>query len=773
LRLKIPSYKLTQIILLNVFLLFFVTESRVYAGNLDSIRQEVRLHSHLLIDPEEFRVELIDSLLTEQIPLAFLTSDEITGKLKSLLPSLSKSDFPVILVSDSVNFTGTENNSNLFVVSGNDLEKVNISENPIATLSCKEFLWVEFDADSLLMVDSFIKVWDQTGKLPNFIRINSQNFRQVSSIISLLNKQPKIFGVVKNGTQLLADVSWKDIPNRKTNGYFSFPVGSFTTIALSPYKPGYQFSPDIILPSPENLQNLKIFNAVTLAPEFGLTDRFAFLKKVRNLKRNNDEEIILYGVELRNEKDFGNCAYFSGKAYLDGGLQSRTALKPNFSITAWIKPTELGPNNCILAKGKDFVLKIHNGLLTFTVQGIKDYHSSNTRIPLNQWSFIGLVHNEFDNQVSFFLNGELTETISLLTPYSESDFTMLIGSNLWEEYFVGYMGEIKIWNRELNESEIRNEYLTENNSKRTIFSRWFVWIGLGFGLFGFYLLQQFMRRKHSVKTTNIKPAASKIQKSILPVVYSEAKEQIHCFGGLKVISNDGKDVSLKFSPKIKQLFVLIFLHSFGEQKGISSKKLSDYLWPGMSPQNAKNIRGTNIQNLKALLAPCSGVKLVFQDKLWMLEFTENYYVDYVSVDSMLSQLETMEEIVTLVSRLPELLLVLKKGAFLPNMSETWVDPYIDRMSNRIIEFGQKLFLQLTNEKYDSVLLDVAEVISINDPLNEPALRKKITILTRQGKLSFAHSVFDSFVKLYFELYQEKYSSDFKSLISIGNLTSEA
>jgi len=101
---------------------------------------------------------------------------------------------------------------------------------------------------------------------------------------------------------------------------------------------------------------------------------------------------------------------------------------------------------------------------------------------------------------------------------------------------------------------------------------------------------------------------------------------------------------------------------------------------------------------------------------------------------------------------------------LPNISESWIDPYIDRMSNRIIEYGLNLFRLLADDKYDTLLLDVAEVISINDLLNESALRKKISILTRQGKLSLAHAVFDNFSKLYFELYQEKYSGDFKTLV---------
>jgi hypothetical protein len=109
--------------------------------------------------------------------------------------------------------------------------------------------------------------------------------------------------------------------------------------------------------------------------------------------------------------------------------------------------------------------------------------------------------------------------------------------------------------------------------------------------------------------------------------------------------------------------------------------------------------------------------------------------------------------------------ILKRGTLFNGLNESWLDPYVERMSNRIIELGLKLFREFQERTYDSLLLDVAEVISINDPLNEPALRKKIGILTRQGKLSLAHSVFDNFSKLYFELYREKYSRDFKSLMN--------
>jgi len=732
----------------------------LFAGNQDSIRQTLRLHSHLLINPEELSNEQLDSLLQKHTPFAFLCSGEITEKLRGLIARIPKEELPVVVISEDKTPVSVRNYPERIVISHNDLDKIQISDEAESTKkkhSCNEFLWVVVDSDSIPSVDFFTGLWEQTGKMPNFIQVNPRKISDAIQIVTLLNNLPKIFGVVRNGDQLLPDVSWKDVPNRETNGYFSFPIDSSASVPLSPYKAGYQFSPDIILPSPENLRNLKIFNAVQLDPDFGLTDQYLFSKKTRNLKRQNDDEIIPYSIGFVRDKTRGNCVFFSGKAYVDGGLKSRTALKPNFSMTGWIKPTELGDNNCILGKGKNFVLKIHQGKLTFTVQGVKDYLSAKTPIPLNQWSFISLVHTGSENFISFYLNGKLTERIRLLTPYVDSDYTMLIGSNLWEEYFVGYMGEIKIWDRELNEQEISNEYLAGNSTKEAISSSWFFGLILILGILGFYLRRRLIRKDRTEIDQKIKPSLSQMPFSASETAGST--EQICCFGGLKVIGADGKDASKKFSPKIKQLFVLILLHSIGGQKGISSREMSDCLWPGMSQQNAKNIRGTNIQNLKALLAPCAGIKLVFQDKLWLLEIAEDYLIDYAFVESMLNEPETSG-----AEKLPELLSILKKGTLFQNMNESWVDSYVDRMSNRIIEYGLNLFRLLPEEKYDVLLLEVAEVISINDPLNEPALRKKISILIKQGKLSMAHSVFDNFAKLYTELYQEKYSGDFKSLV---------
>jgi len=768
------AYAFFWILLLGCSSLFAGVQPDKVAILPDSVRLSVRLKAHLLINPEEISSDQLDSLQQKHVPLAFLVSGGNRTKLKTLISHLPKENRPVIVVySDSLP-SGDPDFTGAIVLPGNEMDKIQLPADPEVLQnkhSFREFLWMTGASDTLPSLDYFIRFWQQTGKLPNFIQVDAKNWTKAVDVVASLNNEQKIFGVARNGNQLLADVSWKDYPDRNTSGYFSFPVSPSPDFPLSPYKAGYQFSPDIILPSPENLRHMKVFNAVPLDPDFGLTDQFTFSKKVLNLQRKNDAEVINYGLDFVADNVRGNCAFFSGKAYLDGGLKSRLALKPNFSVTAWIKPTLLGRNNCILGKGKDFVLKIHGGLLTFTVQGVKDYYSAKTRIPADQWSFIGLVHTSSDNHISFYLNGELTEKISLLKPYTESDNTLLIGSNLWEEFFVGYISEIKIWDRELNQDEIRNEFLSGTNGAQLIPASRILWILLFLGLMGFALWRWVFRRKRPEANLKFRADRVSARQPVAAADIRESQEKILCFGGLKVLNSEGKDISQKFSPKIRQLFVLIFLHSVAGQKGISSKKLSDCLWPGMNQQNAKNIRGTNIQNLKALLASCRAIKLVFEDKLWRLELAEGYFADYDFVESSLNAMNTAGSEIDL-NKLQELVLILKRGPLFPNIRESWLDPYIDRMSNRIIEFGVNLFRTIQEEKQDALLLDIAEIIILNDPLNEPALRKKIGILTRQGKLSLAHAVFDNFTKLYSELYQEKYHGDFKALFGGENTTNE-
>ncbi len=726
----------------------------------DSLRTTIRLKTHLLIHLNELSVSAADGLQKANIPFAFFAEeleqsgqntmlDLLTGR-QNLIPVISK---------PNQDHLSLENNK-LVLITPDEFDQIKLEQRSVDSLfsknlfSNKELLWVN-TPPTPTNTDLYLTLWSQCGKLPNFIPANESTLQESASLVAQLNASDKFYGITLSNNELLSQVSWKSYPRRTNNGYFCFPLLTGNPEPFIPYKAGYRFSPDIMHDSPANRGYLKEFKAVSLNPDFGLTDHFVFDKKALNTRRNNEQEMINNNVELTTDPLRGSCAWFPGRAYLDAGIQSKESLQPNFSVTAWIKPSQTDANNSILGKGRDFVLKLHNGELTYTMQGIKDYRSVSSKVPINEWTFISLVHSAYENQIRFYLNGELTDQIDLITPYSESDYTLLIGSNLWEEFFVGHMGDIKIWNRELNDEEIRLQFQQSINQPQS----------RGTALWGLLLLAVLLlilaylyskKRKSGAVQKQTKPN----KKLVKPEPY---QEKIGCFGRLKVVNPEGVDVSQKFSPKIKQLFVLVFMNSINGHHGISTNELSGILWPGMSTQKAKNTRGTSIQNLKAALASCPGINLVFSDKLWRIELSDSCYSEYCDVTRKLKLIEKQPDSQTTNEVLPPLLDMLSRGTLFPDISESWLDPYISKMSDRIIEMGMILFEKLDETQHAQQLFKLAEVVSLHDPLNEPALCKKLQLLTRQGKLSLAHTVYDHFAKVYREMYQESYPVNFKSL----------
>ena len=501
--------------------------------------------------------------------------------------------------------------------------------------------------------------------------------------------------------------------------------------------------------------------------EYGLTDYFVFGTDIRNIARKNNRELIANNIAIKEDPLHAKVGFFSNGAYLDAGLDSRNALQGSFTISAWVKPTVLNENNSILGKGENFVLKLHNGLLTFTMAGVKDYISKASPVPLGKWTHVALVHSKVNNELLFFVNGQPTDNIKLIEDYDTSDYNILIGSNLWQEFFNGYLGSIKIWERELNANEIRKEYqglvgkVPEWQSNTIV-----VWTILGAVVLVFMLWWLWSRNKLGSNNKLVLSRLPKKERSSHGIGTQESyPEKILCFGSLRILTEDGQDIAKRLSPKLKQLFVIVLLHSIGDKKGISTKKLTESLWPGVEPKNAKNTRGTNIQNLRAILSASNEINLTFKDKNWFLELGTNCYCDYQEVLDLKHELGSEDRTTSFLEfRLPKLLAILKEGRFLANMSDSWLDPFVEKMSNSIIELCWEISNKLDADAHSVLLYDLASVMYIYDDLNENALQIKLQILIGQGKLSLARTVYDNFVKLYEKIYGESYALRFEEMV---------
>lgn len=730
-----------------VFFLILVSGNQLFAkGKLyselpDSIRAEIRLKSYLLVDASN----------TEQVKKAclekgFVAIDNRNGHSISTTELSIEQDFVPFIYNEETNIENLPENFVLIQPTMVDTYYCNKPDS-LQEISMAELLLVE-KGDSVLSADKMIKAWDAVCKMPNFIPVEGNNIDDILGVIDFLNSHRKIFGIVSSDEGLLAGVLIKELNGRKLNGYFSLPIQG--AVKITPYKAGYHFSPDVIFSAPNNEKNMKIFRGIEYERSFELSNFFSFDNKVPDLIRSDNENLISKNVVFEKDKERGRVAYFK-EAYIDAGISSRDILTSAFSITVWVKPQKLTRDNSILGKGPNFVIKIHHGNLTFTMAGIKDYISKKTIIEKDKWTHIGVVYSKIENQIKFYLNGQQTDEIDLIADYVESDHTLLIGSNLWEEFFTGRMDDVKIWERELNSEEIFMDFTNPEKSEETVNFWWFVLIMVVVG--GSFIL--YIRKR------------KKVEKIIKPIDGTDPEqgktEKVLCFGGLKIICSDGKDISYKLSPKLKQLFVLLLLHNGEGKKGIGSKKLTEVLWPGMSAASAKNTRGTNMQNLRQILDACTGITISFRDKHWILDIADGFYCDYYELEKLLIQIEHALEQKNPEADLQSFVNILKNGKFFPNMEFSWMDSYQEKFSNRIIETSLKLISRLSDTKNGKLILDLAEITSMHDELNETALKAKIKVLTLQGKHSLAKTVFESYTKLYRELYDSEYPVDYLEL----------
>lgn len=613
----------------------------------------------------------------------------------------------------------------------------------------------------------FTNIWMKFGSKPAFVEADKELLLKTDSIISKINSLRYVYGTIKTEQgELVNDVKFKGYSQSVVNGHFSFPIIDVARRRrfpiLIPYKAGYHFSPDIIYTTALNLENNKNFKALRLDINFELSDHFIFDPGFENKVKHYDEKILLNNVEIKKDSVRGKVGYFNNRSYIDTGIESKNSLQKSFTISAWIKPVALGANNSILGKGDNFVVKLHDGFLTFTMAGIKDYISKTSPIPINTWTHIVLVHSEIDNSLFFYVNGEQTEEVKLIADYVTSDYSIVIGSNLWEEFFEGYLSDIKIWERELNSKEVASLFLEQKESS----SRSIVAIILGALLLGIlaFLLKRSLKRKNQ----NTRKQNKQLREKIISNAHNiDDKECVLCFGRLKILDENQQDIAEKLSPLLKKLFVIVFLYSHqGNKKGISTKQLTEFLWPGMSLQKAKNTRGTNINNLRTILNSCTGVNLVFKNKFWFIELSENCYCDYLIIQEFLNKFSRNRfSIKELEETLPTFLKILKEGHLFSRSSEPWLDPFIEKFSNQIIEQCLSFNEILTIEKHSDLMFLLTEVICIYDDLNEKAHKLKLQILIKQGKLSLAYKTYDNFVKLYYKIYKEVYAISFEEMTS--------
>lgn len=294
----------------------------------------------------------------------------------------------------------------------------------------------------------------------------------------------------------------------------------------------------------------------------------------------------------------------------------------------------------------------------------------------------------------------------------------------------------------------------------------FVYLLSGFallaGFFTWLLIRKRKAQKELQKPVNGNGTNNKevSEEPVFNLQNEKPKYQLILFGGFQAFSQSKEDITSKFSPLLKELFLLILLHTYKNNKGISSDKLTEYLWFDKSELSARNNRAVNIAKLKVILAEVGGIELTQKTGYWkIVSGNENIICDYVEFLRLTNSKSNLTK--QSINRLVE---ITQKGAFLLNVNYEWLDDFkaevADKIVDTLVAFAEKFDLKTDAE----FIVHLADCIFNFDRSNEEAMILKCKAEYFLGRHSLAKLTYEKFIKEYELLYNEEYKRSFNELV---------
>jgi len=612
------------------------------------------------------------------------------------------------------------------------------------------------------LIEHIKNVWAKTGKTPNFIMLDKYQ-PNINRVIDYMNSFKTITGTVTYNTQPLSYVSWEG-RNSLTGGKYSFPIGPGDNVTLTPRSPGYRFKPESV-PFGELTQSKEQhFLALPLEIEEDLEAYYTFDNDTKDI---SGHKLNGKPVEIRYNKDSirSMVAFFDNKNHIVLPKAEEFKVRDHdFTVSVWVKIAKFLPNKadyCILGtptnsyqEGIHLVIRHRKPYFGFYSNDLE----GNMIFEEGKWYHIVWRYTKLNGEQAIYVNGRL-DSRSLGHPSYKGRENLIIGlagfsiqSNMF-----GYIDNLAIWSRALGNEEIwgLSKDVTELLPARSLIYKYRFWIGgLAFIVIvgGLYVY----RRKKSgieIPKSNLALIAHNQNES------SQVKNYIQLFGDFKIINKNGEDITLLFTPKLKQLFLVILVYSQRNKNGISTKELTEIVWPNHSYQNAKNSRGVTIRKLRLILEEMDKVEVVFHIDTWAMFFSGLLYCDYIECLKLLEYGNTHDPLFY-----PAFYQIVKKGEVFKGESHDWLDDFKGYIVNNVVDILIKYIQKFDQEKDIEFILKLSERILIADPVNEDALAYKLKALIKQNNYKVARFSYEKFIATYLEMYGEKYSIAFDKII---------
>lgn len=609
-------------------------------------------------------------------------------------------------------------------------------------------------------INYLLENWTKFGKRPNFIFTGS-NYSNFDFIVSQLNSFTFINGTVKVSGKTLEKVYWRNPNVSTTGGKFSFPFRGGEELMLMPFAPGFKMSPEQIVITGE-MEVHENYSVIATPIQLGqnLTGNFTFENIIMN---SVDPTSTFNGENYSFSQDIerGNVIKLTENASVNLGDPEQFGLRNNsFTVSCFVKFTEILEfgDNAILG---NYEREYRRGLHLILRSGhpyfglwANDYVSEEKLLP-NIWYHLVWRYIIETGEQAIFLNGKNIGSSQGHPPFSGTG-DILLGSALSEGASLrGYIDDLYFWNRPLGNEEINRLALNEEiqpfqkEKESTFFVRNKTRIIILSGFIFLVLLLVFFRFRKTHKRAN--PINNLPQK--------DEANQISLFKEFNAINNQGENITKLFTPKVKELFLFVFVYSLRNGNGALISEINEHLWPGIEAKKIANNRAVTLNKLRKILNQIDGIEILIENRNFVVKMEAPFFSDYSEAFKLCQIPGGMSK-----QQLQRFFYLVKKGSFLKGITWEWLDEIRGFTGNQVIDNLINLASIYKKENKLEEIDAISKRILDYDDLNEEALFFQIWVLQKTNNSHLAKFNFKSFCQKYEESMGEKFQQTFDEFI---------
>lgn len=625
-----------------------------------------------------------------------------------------------------------------------------------------------FARQNPFLIETFKKAWVREGQIPNFILVDKY-YSWLYGLLFTFRNFHIIHGTVTYNGELVNYVNWLGMSN-STTGKFSFPLEPDAELLLAPDCPGYKVEPATAYVScPGKKIVVPEFKAKPLKIQ---TDIEVYLPLEGNARdcSYNHNPTIPRGVEFVYDPIRGQAASFEGQARIDLPTGSELRMRDHdFSVGVWLKIPKYLPEKsdyCILgSKNSTYQQALH-----FLIRDQKPYMGfynndlvGNTRIEPGKWYHVVWRYNKGNGEQAIFVNGKL-DAISYDRPAYLGSDSLFVGYLNFSQTasFVGMMDNLCVWSRVLSDKEILglNSQLVDLHIPGWLerVNYFLVLAVIVVTCLIGYVCLWFTRRKKARETAVTEATPFMYETNVIRE--PEKRNYIRLFGEFYVLDRNGEDITSLFTPKLKQLFILIMLHSSQGGSGISSGDLTERMWGNAPVKSTKSLRSVSILKLRKILERIDKVEIQFNSNRYLLQLSNGVYCDYLVCLDMLKAKRIKTDVD--FERFYE---IIGNGEIFKGESFGWMDDFKSYICNSSVDVLSRYLATYSQAGDSEKVVQITDRILLNDPSNEDALSYKVRALIAQDNFRSARYAYDKFCTLYREMYGEDFSVPFEQIAS--------